>query len=381
MDAPDFIREDCDDTIFVRVEGDWILENGLGRIDKSLRQLSMDSLNHNLIIDLDGLGLIDTTGAMMLQRTMRHCGKRESLTDLLHGFEGGNDRQRKLIERAASVLEDCPVDTPRPSQFIILLDRVGRSAENMIADALAITSFLGQTIVTLVRVLTQPKKLRLTSLVHHMEESGLNATLIVGLMSFMIGAVVAFMGAKILSQFNASIFTVELIGISVLREFGVLLTAILIAGRSGSAYTAQLGSMNLNEEIDAMRVIGIDPMEALVVPRVLAMVLVLPALAFIAAMLGLLGGALVSWMVMDISPALFLTRTQDSIVIQNFLVGLVKAPFFAFVIAVIGCYQGMSVEGSSENLGKRTTMSVVQSLFLVIVIDAMFAILFLELDI
>ncbi len=381
MDAPDFIREDCDDTIFVRVKGDWILENGLGGIDKALRQLSMDSLNHNLIIDLDGLGLIDTTGAMMLQRTMRHCGKRESLTDLLHGFEGGNDRQRKLIERAASVLEDCPVDTPRPSQFIILLDRVGRSAENMIADALAITSFLGQTIVTLVRVLTQPKKLRLTSLVHHMEESGLNATLIVGLMSFMIGAVVAFMGAKILSQFNASIFTVELIGISVLREFGVLLTAILIAGRSGSAYTAQLGSMNLNEEIDAMRVIGIDPMEALVVPRVLAMVLVLPALAFIAAMLGLLGGALVSWMVMDISPALFLTRTQDSIVIQNFLVGLVKAPFFAFVIAVIGCYQGMSVEGSSENLGKRTTMSVVQSLFLVIVIDAMFAILFLELDI
>ncbi len=381
MDAPGFIREDRDDTIFVRVKGDWILENGLGRIDKALRQLSMDSLNHNLIIDLDGLGLIDTTGAMMLQRTMRHCGKRESLTDLLHGFEGGNDRQRKLIERAASVLEDCPVDTPRPSQFIILLDRVGRSAENMIADALAITSFLGQTIVTLVRVLTQPKKLRLTSLVHHMEESGLNATLIVGLMSFMIGAVVAFMGAKILSQFNASIFTVELIGISVLREFGVLLTAILIAGRSGSAYTAQLGSMNLNEEIDAMRVIGIDPMEALVVPRVLAMVLVLPALAFIAAMLGLLGGALVSWMVMDISPALFLTRTQDSIVIQNFLVGLVKAPFFAFVIAVIGCYQGMSVEGSSENLGKRTTMSVVQSLFLVIVIDAMFAILFLELDI
>ncbi len=381
MNAPGFIREERDDTIFVRVEGDWILENGLGRIDKALRQLSMDSLNQNLIIDLDGLGLIDTTGAMMLQRTMRHCGKRESLTDLLHGFQGGNGRQRKLIERAASVLEDCPVDAPRPSQFIILLDRVGRSAENMIADGLAITSFLGQTLVTLVRVLSQPKKLRMTSLVHHMEESGLNATLIVGLMSFMIGAVVAFMGAKILSQFNASIFTVELIGISVLREFGVLLTAILIAGRSGSAYTAQLGSMNLNEEIDAMRVIGIDPMEALVVPRVLAMVLVLPALAFIAAMLGLLGGALVSWTVMDISPALFLTRTQDAIVIENFFVGLVKAPFFAFVIAVIGCYQGMSVEGSSENLGKRTTMSVVQSLFLVIVIDAMFAILFLELDI
>jgi phospholipid/cholesterol/gamma-HCH transport system permease protein len=381
MKAPGFIREERDDTIFVRVEGDWILENGLGRIDKELRLLSMDSLNQNLIIDLDGLGLIDTAGAMMLQRTMRHCGKRESLTDLLHGFEGGNARQRKLIERAASVLEDCPVDAPRPSQFIILLDRVGRSAENIIADGLAITSFLGQTLVTLVRVFAQPKKLRVTSLVHHMEESGLNATLIVGLMSFMIGAVVAFMGAKILSQFNASIFTVELIGISVLREFGVLLTAILIAGRSGSAYTAQLGSMNLNEEIDAMRVIGIDPMEALVVPRVLAMVLVLPALAFIAAMMGLLGGALVSWMVMDISPALFLTRTQDAIVIQNFFVGLVKAPFFAFVIAVIGCYQGMSVEGSSENLGKRTTMSVVQALFLVIVIDAMFAILFLELDI
>ena len=381
MDAPKFIVEEAEQATNLRVSGDWVLENGIGRLDKDMRAVSAREIGDKFIIDLSGLKTLDTAGALMLQRTMRQFGMAESLQDPLYGFHGGNEAMRALLVQTAEVLGECPVEAPRPNQFIILLDRLGRSAEGVVDDALAILSFLGATVVTIGRVIKDPRRLRVTSLVHHMEESGLNATLIVGLVSFMIGAVVAFMGAKLLSQFNASIFTVELIGISVLREFGVLLTAILIAGRSGSAFTAQLGSMNLNEEIDAMRTIGIDPMEALVVPRVLAMVLVMPALAFIAAMLGLIGGALVSWTVMDISPALFLTRTQDAIVIENFFVGMVKAPFFAFVIALIGCYQGMSVHGSSENLGKHTTLSVVQSLFLVIVIDALFAIFFLELDI
>ena len=213
-----------------------------------------------------------------------------------------------------------------------------------------------------------------------MEEAGLNAVPIIGLMSFLIGAVVAFMGARILQQFNASIFTVELVGIAVLREFGVLLSAILLAGRSGSAFTAQIGSMKIREEIDAMQSLGLDPMEVLVLPRVFALIIMLPALAFIAAMLGLIGGGLVAWTAMDISPALFLTRLQDAITPNNFWVGLIKAPFFAFVIGVIGCFQGMQVAGSAESLGKRTTLSVVQSLFLVIVLDAFFAMFFLEID-
>jgi phospholipid/cholesterol/gamma-HCH transport system permease protein len=213
-----------------------------------------------------------------------------------------------------------------------------------------------------------------------MEEAGLNAIPIVGLMSFLIGAVVAFMGAKILRLFNADIFTVELVGISVLREFGVLLSAILIAGRSGSAFTAQIGSMKIREEIDAMRVLGLDPMEVLVLPRVIALVLMLPVLAFLAAMLGMIGGGLVAWMAMDISPALFIARTQETIILNHFWAGVIKAPFFAFVIAVIGCYQGMEVEGSAESLGQHTTLSVVQALFLVILIDAFFAMFYLEID-
>jgi phospholipid/cholesterol/gamma-HCH transport system permease protein len=213
-----------------------------------------------------------------------------------------------------------------------------------------------------------------------MEEAGLNAIPIVGLMSFLIGAVVAFMGAKILQQFNASFFVVELVGLAVLREFGVLLAAILVAGRSGSAFTAQIGSMKIREEIDALRVMGLDPIEVLIVPRMFALVIMLPLLTFIAAMLGLVGGGLVAWGTMDISPAYFLARTKEMVVLNNFWAGIIKAPFFAFVIAVIGCFQGMEVEGSAESLGQRTTMSVVQSLFVVIVLDAFFAMFFLEIN-
>jgi phospholipid/cholesterol/gamma-HCH transport system permease protein len=213
-----------------------------------------------------------------------------------------------------------------------------------------------------------------------MEEAGLDAVPIVGLMAFLIGAVIAFMGAKILRLFNAEILTVQLVGISVLREFGVILAAILIAGRSGSAFTAQIGSMKIREEIDALRVLGLEPIEVLVLPRVAALVIMLPVLAFIAAMLGMIGGGLVAWAAMDIPPALFVSQTIEAIAMSNFWVGLIKAPFFAFVIAVIGCFQGLKVEGSAESLGQRTTLSVVQSLFLVIVIDAFFAMFFLEID-
>jgi len=199
-------------------------------------------------------------------------------------------------------------------------------------------------------------------------------------MSFLIGAVVAFMGAKILQAFNADIFTVELVGIAVMREFGVLLAAILVAGRSGSAFTAQIGSMKIREEIDAMKTLGLDPIEVLVVPRVIALVVMLPVLAFLGAVLGLIGGGLVAWLSMNISPALFMARMQETLVVQHFWSGIIKAPFFAFVIGVVGCFQGMEVGGSAESLGQRTTLSVVQSLFLVIVLDAFFAMFFLEIN-
>lgn len=363
--------------------GSWSLGDGLVDLDNKLRQFADRTKGKELVIDLSEIESLDTAGALMLQRTMRSCPERDEQAgeNALYGFEQVSGGQRNLLEAASNNLQPCEVEHHRGSAFIAVLERVGRGTEDALHEFLRLVSYLGEVLVGLWTVFSHPKRLRVPPIVHHMEESGLNATLIVGMMSFLIGAVIAFMGATVLAQFGAEIFVVELIGITVLREFGVLLTAILIAGRSGSAFTASIGSMKLREEIDAMEAMGIDPMDALVLPRLIAMVFVLPALTFMATMMGLIGGGLVAWLSMDITPALFLTRMQDIIVVSNFLVGMVKAPFFAFAISIIGCYQGMRVEGSAEALGRHTTISVVQSLFAVILLDAMFAVFFMELNI
>ena len=241
------------------------------------------------------------------------------------------------------------------------------------ADLLA---FLGQITVVLGRHVLNPGRLRAKSLVFHMQEAGLNAIPIVGLMSFLIGIVLAFLGASQLQRFGAEVFVVNLVAISVLREIGVLMTAIIVAGRSGSAFTAQIGSMKVNEEIDAMRALGLDPIEVLVLPRLLALVITLPLLAFVADLLGLLGGGLMAWIVLGISPGTFIERLNDAIGQWTFWVGISKAPVFAFTIAMIGCYEGLQVGGSAESVGQRTTRAVVEAIFLVIVIDAVFSIFY-----
>ena len=355
--------------------GDWRARS-VGPIDSQLRDFSDDSVGRDIVIDMSKIERLDTTGAMMLQRTFFACDSRTSASKIV----GASDGQRALMEQIQHHLAPCHITPYHPNAFLSVLDRLGQGAADAYHAAIELMSFIGQTLATFWRVLTRPSHFRWTSTVHHMEEAGLNAIPIVGLMSFLIGAVVAFMGAKILRLFNADIFTVELVGISVLREFGVLLSAILIAGRSGSAFTAQIGSMKIREEIDAMRVLGLDPMEVLVLPRVIALVVMLPVIAFIAAFLGIIGGALVAATAMDISIALFVARFEETIILNHFWAGMIKAPFFAFVIAVIGCFQGMEVEGSAESLGQRTTLSVVQALFLVIVIDAFFAMFYLEID-
>ncbi len=355
--------------------GDW-RARFLGALDDALRDFADDSVGRDLVIDMSGVDRLDTVGAMMLQRTMHSCTNRGAASQ----FTGASEAHSALLAQVEDHLQPCHVEPDHGNPFVAVIERLGRGVVDAYYAALEVMSFIGLTLATLLRVISNPTKMRWTSTVYHMEEAGMNAIPIVGLMSFLIGAVVAFMGAKILRMFNADIFTVELVGISVLREFGVLLSAILIAGRSGSAFTAQIGSMKIREEIDAMRVLGLDPMEVLVLPRVIALVIMLPVLAFFAAMLGILGGGLVAWLAMDISPALFISRFQETMVIEHFLAGLIKAPFFAFVIAVVGCFQGMEVEGSAESLGQRTTLSVVQSLFLVILIDAFFAMFYLEID-
>ncbi len=355
--------------------GDWRARS-VGPIDSRLRDFSDDSVGRDLVIDMTGIERLDTTGAMLLQRTFFACDSRTSASKIV----GATDPQRALMEQIQHHLAPCHIAPYHGNAFVVVLERLGQAVANTYYSALELMSFIGAVLATFWKVVRQPSHFRWTSTVHHMEEAGLDAIPIVGLMSFLIGAVVAFMGAKILSLFNADIFTVELVGISVLREFGVLLSAILIAGRSGSAFTAQIGSMKIREEIDAMRVLGLDPMEVLVLPRVIALVVMLPIIAFIAAFLGVVGGALVAASAMDISIALFVARFEETIILNHFWAGMIKAPFFAFVIAVIGCFQGMEVEGSAESLGQRTTLSVVQALFLVIVIDAFFAMFYLEID-
>ena len=366
---------DGDGLLRMAASGDWRARH-LKAIDARLRDFADDSVGRDIIIDLSGVERLDTAGAMVLQRTFKACDSRSEKSR----FTGASPAYEELLDQIEDHLAPCHVTPYHPNAFLAMLDRLGEGADNAYRAMLELMSFIGFTLSAAARLLFRPSHIRWRATVHHMETTGLDAMPIVGTMAFLIGAVIAFMGAKILQLFNAEILTVQLVGISVLREFGVLLAAILVAGRSGSAFTAQIGSMKLREEIDAMRVLGLEPIEVLVLPRVFALMVMLPVLAFCASMLGLIGGGLVAWLAMEIPPALFVSQMEEAISLNNFWVGLIKAPFFAFAIAVIGCFQGMEVEGSAESLGQRTTLSVVQSLFLVIVIDAFFAMFFLEID-
>ncbi|MEM6414174.1 MAG: ABC transporter permease [Pseudomonadota bacterium] len=363
------------DVLRLNAAGDW-RARFMSALDSELRDFEGDTVGRDLVIDVSSLETLDTAGAMVLHRVMNACASRTAVSR----FEGARSDHAALLESVRPHLAPCPVEPLRRNAFLMMTERLGYGASDAFYSAIRTLNFIGIVLTTASRTLADPRRFRIASTVTHMEEAGLDAVPIAGMMSFLIGAVVAYMGAKTLEVFNAEIFTVEMVALSVLREFGVLLSAILVAGRSGSAFTAQIGSMKIREEIDAMRTLGLDPIEVLVLPRAIALIIMMPVLAFLCAMLGLIGGGLVCATALDISPALFVSRMQEMIPINNFWAGIIKAPFFAFIIAVIGCFQGMQVEGSAESVGQRTTLSVVQSLFLVIVLDAFFAMFFLEID-
>lgn len=259
-----------------------------------------------------------------------------------------------------------------------LLERTGQSAQALARETVALLQFMGITLEAFAKCLPHPKRWRITSLVANIEESTLNAVPIVALLTFMVGAVIAFLGATILAGFGASIYTVNLVTFSFLREFAGLLAAILVAGRTASAYTAQLGSMKVNEEIDAIRMQGLNPVELLVLPRVAALLVGLPLLTFVGMMFGILGGIVIGATTLDISSSMFLSIFQDKIPVRHFLIGMCKAPVFAFFIALIGCQQGLNVSGSAQSVGRHTTSAVVQSISVVIFIDALAALFFME---
>jgi phospholipid/cholesterol/gamma-HCH transport system permease protein len=318
-----------------------------------------------LTIDLREVTRLDTAGAWLLAVTVQKSGGT---------FTGTSPAQTALIDVVTRALPDTAPVKHRHLPFQEL-EKIGRVTVAGARGLISITGFLGLVVARLLNTILHPSRLRFTALVFHMQQAGLNAVPIVALMAFLIGIVLAYQGADQLQQFGAEVFVVDLIAISVLRELGLLLTAIIVAGRSASAFTAAIGSMKMNQEVDAMRTLGLDPIEVLVLPRVLALLLLLPVLGFLADIAGLLGGALMSWYELGISPGMFQTRLLQTDV-SHFVVGIAKAPFFAVIIGVIGCYQGMQVEANADSLGRLTSRAVVQAIFMVILADATFSIFF-----
>jgi len=356
------------------ISGDWPLAH-YTRLKQQTEQL-VGQYDDQTAIDLDDVSSIDTAGASLLVELLGA----ERVSQLTKTAQKLPAADRALLQTVYSSMRDfcVPVKTAEQNIGILLLSRIGSSVYKLWQDTLQLLGFIGLILQTLVRNLFRPKQWRITPVVAHIEQIGLNAAPIVVLLTFMVGAVVAFLGATVLANFGAGIFTVDLVAFSFLREFGVLLTAILLAGRTASAFTAQIGSMKANEEIDAIRTLGLDPMDLLVLPRVLALLIALPLLTFLAMMAGILGGAVVCVVSLGISPDMFISLLHSDIGVQHFLVGMVKAPFFAFLIAAVGCLEGFKVSGSAESVGAHTTSSVVQSIFIVIVLDAVAALFFME---
>ncbi|MES2541531.1 MAG: MlaE family lipid ABC transporter permease subunit [Pseudomonadota bacterium] len=326
------------------------------------------------VLDLSEVTQLDTAGAWAIasfQAAQRTKGREVSI-------DNASGAQALLLQ---TVVDAMPPSRKRRRRLPhheagdFLFD-LGKAVSLFVTQLGENVGFLGLVLSRLATTAMHPSRLRGTALVHHMQQAGLNAVPIVGLMGFLIGIVLAFQGASQLEQFGAEIYVVDLISISMLRELGILLTAIIVAGRSASAFTAAIGSMKMREEIDAMRVLGLDPIELLVLPRVLALLILLPVLGFVANMAGLFGGALMAWIDLGISPAMFRTQLATNTTVSHALVGLSKAPVFALIIALVGCYQGLQVEGNTDSLGSRTSRSVVVAIFLVIVVDAVASIFF-----
>lgn len=369
-----FTISDANGRLVITPVGDWTVHT-IGDIDEKLRAL--EPLDKQANLDVSAVGNIDTAGAYILDRTLRNSGE-SSLENAVHGDHA---MALRLLKQMRSTCDHIHPDDGDRAPVQDWLSRIGRGTYDGVREGLETLAFVGETMLACGRIIVKPRRFRATATVAVMEEAGLDAVPIVMFLSFFIGMVIAFIGATTLEAFNSTIFTVELVGFAMLREFGVVLTAIILAGRTNSAFTAQIGAMRMRQEVDAMTVLGLDPMEVLVAPRVIAMLVMVPILTFLATVSGLFGGLVVSWLALDLSPTLFLHRLVEFVPIENFWVGMSKAPFFAMVVALIGCRQGLGVGGSVQSLGTATTNSVVQALFSIIVIDAVFAMFFMQLGV
>jgi phospholipid/cholesterol/gamma-HCH transport system permease protein len=325
----------------------------------------------NIFIDVSQVSRLDTFGAWLIERLRRSL----TVGGVEANIAGLSVNYASLVDEVRRV-KAAPVTEVTSASVLGMLDQVGRGVVGSGATVLGLIDMLGAVLAAAGRVVIHPRGFRLTSTVHHLEQVCWHAVPIVVLITFLIGCIISQQGIFHFRQFGADIFVVDMLGVLVLREIGVLLVAIMVAGRSGSAYTAELGSMKMREEIDALRTMGFDPIEVLILPRMLALIIALPILAFLGAIAALWGGGLVAWLYGGVDPEAFLIRLRDAISINHFTVGMIKAPVMAAVIGIVACVEGLAVEGSAESLGQHTTSSVVQGIFFVIVMDGVFAIFF-----
>jgi len=325
-----------------------------------------------LKLDLAGLRELDTLGAWLLEKISRRAsvsGHPASVVGVAENFAG-------LIEEIHQVNRRNPSPPSASNPIVTKLNEIGRATLGAREDVGAFLGMLGSLFLALAGALRRPKSLRMTSLVYQLHRVGFQAIPIMVLITFLIGAIIAQQGFFHFRKFGADSYVVDMVGILVLRELGVLIVAIMVAGRSGSAYTAELGSMKMREEIDALSTMGLDPVEVLILPRIVALIIALPILSFIGSMAALYGGGLVAQFYGDMAPAIYIARLHDAVSVTSFKVGIIKAPFMALAIGIVACSEGLRVKGSAESLGKQTTTSVVKSIFLVIVLDGLFAVFF-----
>lgn len=327
-------------------------------------------------IDMQRVEAFDTYGAWLLERLVRDRKAKGAETQIVALPE----HYRDLFSAMHAAVLDRPEPAPKENPLTATLEKLGKATVSVGEDFKAIVNMLGAIGAATGNVFTRPASFRFTSAVHHLDRVGLQAVPIILLITFLIGGIIAQQGFFHFRKFGAESYVVDMLGILILREIGVLIVSIMVAGRSGSSYTAELGSMKMREEIDALRTMGLDPIAVLVLPRVFALIVALTFLTFLGSLAALFGGGLVAWFYGGMSPDIFITRLQEAISVTHFKVGMIKAPFMALVIGVVACAQGFAVKGSAESLGMQTTASVVKAIFLVIVLDGLFAVFFASID-
>ena len=360
------------DRLLLSAAGSWTAAYA-GKVDRMIDGVaSLATQARSVVVDTVGIEALDTFGAWLLERLLRDSTSRGQKAELV----GLPSHYRGLVGEVHQANRQAPAPRDTRNTFVRSADAAVDALSSLREDIVSVLALFGAVGVALARVAVRPSGFRITSAVHHLDRVGWQAIGIVLLITFLIGGIIAQQGIFHFSKFGADDYVVDLVGILVLREIGVLIVAIMVAGRSGSAYTAELGSMKMREEIDALRTMGLDPIEILILPRVIALVIALPILAFLGSMAALFGGGVVAWLYDGMSPVVFLARLKDAISVTHFEVGMIKAPFMALVIGVVACSEGLRVKGSAESLGLKTTTSVVKSIFLVIVLDGCFAIFF-----